>query len=257
LQEVHVETYGSISKKEKVEFILEQMRLTLAKKDFIRAHIVSNKVQRKLLAQEDMAHYKVSFFTLLAEYHMHEQDALQLAKDYHAIYSTPGDYNAALEKTVLFLALAPYSNEQQDLMHKLLADENVQGASQDALRLFLKQEIMTITPALDVPTGWEETYQRRILQHNIRVVAKYYKRIQGQRLAQLLNLDNNVLELELSKMVSQGDLYAKMDRPADVIRFSNVQSPESILSEWATDIESLLNLVEKTTHLIQKENMTA
>merc|ERR1712232_884201 len=40
LQEVHVETYGSLSKREKVEFILEQMRLTLAKKDYIRSHIV-------------------------------------------------------------------------------------------------------------------------------------------------------------------------------------------------------------------------
>ena len=49
LQVVHVETYGSLSKKEKVEFILEQMRLTLAKQDFVRAHIVSNKVNRKLL----------------------------------------------------------------------------------------------------------------------------------------------------------------------------------------------------------------
>ena len=28
LQDVHVETYGSLSKKDKVEFILEQMRLT-------------------------------------------------------------------------------------------------------------------------------------------------------------------------------------------------------------------------------------
>ena len=32
LGEVHVETYGSLSKREKVEFILEQMRLTLMKK---------------------------------------------------------------------------------------------------------------------------------------------------------------------------------------------------------------------------------
>jgi 26S proteasome regulatory subunit N5 len=36
VQEVHVETYGSLSKKEKVEFILEQVRLVLRKKDFVR-----------------------------------------------------------------------------------------------------------------------------------------------------------------------------------------------------------------------------
>merc|ERR1712156_715245 len=36
LQELQVETFGSMDRKEKVEFILEQMRLTLAKKDYIR-----------------------------------------------------------------------------------------------------------------------------------------------------------------------------------------------------------------------------
>jgi 26S proteasome regulatory subunit N5 len=32
LGEVHVETYGSLSKREKVEFVLEQMRLNLMRK---------------------------------------------------------------------------------------------------------------------------------------------------------------------------------------------------------------------------------
>jgi len=45
LQDVHVETYGSLDKKEKADFILEQIRLTLAKKDFIRTLIISKKVR--------------------------------------------------------------------------------------------------------------------------------------------------------------------------------------------------------------------
>ena len=55
LQEVHVETYGSLSKKEKVEYILEQLRLTLAKKDYVRAAIVAGKINRKHL--NDMPDY--------------------------------------------------------------------------------------------------------------------------------------------------------------------------------------------------------
>lgn len=274
LQEVHVETYGSISKKEKVEFILEQMRLTLAKQDYIRAHIVSNKISRKNLVQEDMQDYKVSFYSLMADYHHHEQNALELAKDYHAIYSTPSiladetKWKQALQNTVLYLALAPYSNEQQDLMHKLQADVNhleQLPASQATLDLLLKQEIisypMAHQAALEalLPASalsyWKDILHRRILQHSIRVVAKYYKRIHGTRLASLLNLDRDRLELELSTMVSQGDLYAKMDRPLDVIRFAQAKSPESVLTSWAADIDKLLGLVEKTTHLIQKENM--
>lgn len=43
-QDVHVETYGSLGKEEKVDFILEQIRLTMAKKDFIRTFIIARKV---------------------------------------------------------------------------------------------------------------------------------------------------------------------------------------------------------------------
>jgi 26S proteasome regulatory subunit N5 len=42
-----VETFGSMEKKEKVEFILEQMRLCIAKKDYIRTQIISKKINTK------------------------------------------------------------------------------------------------------------------------------------------------------------------------------------------------------------------
>lgn len=132
LQEVHVETYGSLSKREKVEFILEQMRLTLSAQDFVRAAIVAGKVSRKFLAEENMQDYKVRFFSLLTISHRHDKDALALAKDYHAIYSTPTTlqeetkWMEALQATVLFLVLSPYNNEQQDMMHRVSKDSNLE-----------------------------------------------------------------------------------------------------------------------------------
>ena len=44
---LQVETFGSMEKKEKVEFILEQMRLCIAKKDYIRTQIISKKINTK------------------------------------------------------------------------------------------------------------------------------------------------------------------------------------------------------------------
>lgn len=128
LQEVHVETYGSLSKKEKVEFILEQMRLTLAKKDYVRAAIVSNKIKRKVLAEEGMEKEKVTFFNLMVEYHQHEENAFELAKDYHEIYSTSTiqeveeEWKKALANTVVFLVLSPHDREQQDMMNRINLD---------------------------------------------------------------------------------------------------------------------------------------
>lgn len=109
----------------------------------------------------------------------------------------------------------------------------------------------------DLAKHWHETFHKRIIQHNIRVASLYYKRIHGSRLAQLLQLDPQRLEAEIAGMVSEGSVYAKIDRPKDIVRFSASKSPEAILSDWAADIDKLLHLMETTTHLIQKENMTS
>jgi hypothetical protein len=43
LQDVHVETFGSISNATKIEFVTRTNALTLAKQDFVRAAIVAGK----------------------------------------------------------------------------------------------------------------------------------------------------------------------------------------------------------------------
>lgn len=53
IQELQVETYGSMDKREKVELILEQMRLCLAIKDYIRTHIISKKINTKFFEEEN------------------------------------------------------------------------------------------------------------------------------------------------------------------------------------------------------------
>jgi 26S proteasome regulatory subunit N5 len=47
-----VETFGSMEKDEKVQFILEQMRLCLATKDFIKTQIISKKISTKFFSNE-------------------------------------------------------------------------------------------------------------------------------------------------------------------------------------------------------------
>lgn len=52
IQELQVETYGSMEKREKVELILEQMRLCIAKQDYIRTQIISKKINAKFFEDE-------------------------------------------------------------------------------------------------------------------------------------------------------------------------------------------------------------
>jgi 26S proteasome regulatory subunit N5 len=103
----------------------------------------------------------------------------------------------------------------------------------------------------DLAEHWHEMFHRRIIQHNIRVASLYYRQVHGARLAQLLGLESERLEKEIASMVSDRSVYAKIDRPKDIVRFAAAKSPEAILSDWAADVEKLLHLVETTTHLIK------
>ena len=222
---------------------------------------------------------KIKFFTLMTEYHRHEKDAFELAKDYHYIYSTfcvqnkQEEWMEALKSSVLFLVLSPYSREQQDMLNRVNVDSNLQKIEtcKNVVKLFLTKEIlhhplpqqaeMEGFEAFNMGDDglsehWKGTFKKRIIQHDVRVAAMYYRRIHGKRLAELLRLSPSELEAEIANMVSNGDVYAKIDRPNDIIRFAQKKAPEAVLSDWADDISTLLTLVDKTTHLIHKEKMT-
>jgi len=96
---------------------------------------------------------------------------------------------------------------------------------------------------------------KRVIEHNIRVVSKYYTRISTKRLAQLLDLNELNAEKSLSDLVVSKIVFAKIDRPTGIVQFAKKKDPNDSMNDWANNINDLLNLVEKTCHLINKEYM--
>jgi 26S proteasome regulatory subunit N5 len=91
LQEVQVETYGSMEKDEKLEFLLDQLRLLILQGDTIRFFIVSKKVNRKILDEEQFLGQKITFFQYLAQYYDSEEDFFEVAKAYRTLYQATND----------------------------------------------------------------------------------------------------------------------------------------------------------------------
>jgi len=89
IQDVHVETYGSLSKKEKAEYILEQMRITLVKKDYIRALIHSRKMNTKTLEEAGFADVKIKYYTMLVEYYSQDRNAWEISQAYYKVRFFP------------------------------------------------------------------------------------------------------------------------------------------------------------------------
>jgi 26S proteasome regulatory subunit N5 len=214
LQEVHVETYGAMTKLEKVEYILEQVRLQLAKKDYVRAFITSKKILRRVLEESSFEAVKIKFYKLMIEYDTHENDPLELCRHWQSIFSTKtlsaAEKMEALQHAMLFAVLAPHSNLQHDMLHKL-AQEPLRfdmPAYEQLMKLFTTSEVIPYPlPVQDIivkhsifaipqrGVTWLEDLHTRSTEHNIRVVATHYHRIRLPHLASMIGLSEAVLSL--------------------------------------------------------------
>ena len=286
LQELQVETFGSMEKKEKVEFILEQMRLCLAKKDYIRTQIISKKINTKYFDEEGTNELKLKYYQLMIELDQHEGSYLSICKHYRACYNTPKVQEDkdkkldALKCSILYVILAPFDNEQSDLLYRIKEDKALEEIVKykEILDVFTTAELIqwkdlcqnyenelrvgtTAEVATDVFSKTDDGNKRwadlkiRAVEHNIRVMAKYYTRISLKRMSELLDLTEGEAEEFLSNLVVNKTVTAKMDRLAGMVSFSATKDPNDILNDWSNNINTLMNLVNKTTHLITKEEM--
>lgn len=65
MEELQVETYGTMEKREKVELILEQMRLCLAKQDLVRAQIIAKKISIKFFDDPEQEDLKCKYYGIM------------------------------------------------------------------------------------------------------------------------------------------------------------------------------------------------
>ena len=88
VQEIQIETYGSLQTAEKVDFILYQMKLVLGRRDFVRCQILSRKISKKHLNEKGLERQKIEYFRFMLQYYVHEKQTLEAAKAYQIIYDT-------------------------------------------------------------------------------------------------------------------------------------------------------------------------
>ena len=279
IQDVHVETYGAISKLDKHVYILEQIRLNLLRKDYVRTMIQSRKVMAKAIAAPGFEEIKVKFYNMMVEYYTHEKDIWEICQCYYHIYDTTitqandDTKKNALESCVIYLILSKFTNHASDMMYRLKALKDVEDNTlcRDIINLFTTHEIIPfingqemleahscfIQPFLneDTVTEFKKYFQLRVIEHNLRTIGKYYKRIRTGTLSTMLGLEAATLEKHLSNMSSEGDLFLKIDRPQGIVSFAEPQMPETVLSDWSSDMGKLLGLMENTCHLINRERM--
>lgn len=224
-------------------------------------------------------------------------------------------YTPLLTSVILHTILAPHSSEQHDLVQRLLADRHTEELPEwrGLLARFDRPELIrwdadvtaphaaalaAIEPfrsACTIPAGapvpepgkpapaakdvWVALRQR-VIEHNIRVVARFYSRITTARLAQLLQLSVAEAEIAVAAQVNAAadtaraktsavagtlgasaapdeasTVYARIDRPAGVVRFGRPKDAAVMLDDWDSQVVDLVTLIDDTCHLIHRENI--
>ena len=373
MQEVAIETYGALSKREKVFFIEEQIRLCMKNDDYVRARILSRKInvrsfdeikrmeekealkKKKKLEEEggvdammmdeeekkrfeevekeekkekesavqhakgvfaetdpsvpDLPTLRLNYHNLMVQYFEREKDYLEQCRCYKAILECElvkedkSKYEPAMESCAWLVVLSERDPMQQSLLHQTLNDDRLKEMKtyEELLKKFTTYEIIRWDELSEmyaeeiakhfttgtnnsnqqkqeqtnVATTKLEDLQSRVIEHNLFVVAKYYKRISLTRLSELLCLTVDEAETRLSKSVCSKKVHAKIDRPNGIATFKKVNdvasadgkdggdslsssetAPDQLLNSWVNNVDSLLAALDKAGNLINKEAMT-
>lgn len=276
MQELQVETFGSMEKRERLEFILEQLRLLVAVREWAKAQIVARKIQPKVFeTHRDFEDLRVRYLALMVALHLQDPTRYLEASAAHlemarSSATAANESLGHLKSALLLAVLAKHSPEQVQQLHALDAERRFEAEAplfKQLLALFLTSELIR-WPAIEAFFGAElksaslfSTPERllhlrdRIIEHNIRVIAKVYARLSLARLSALLELDPRQAEQMLCSAVVDGMVAARIDRIAGVVDFEARQPAEALLNSWAAKTDSLLALMVRTNHLIAKEEM--
>ncbi|ORM41567.1 26S proteasome non-ATPase regulatory subunit 12 [Babesia sp. Xinjiang] len=281
MHNVEIETFGVLPKTEKVRYLLEQMRLHLLNKDYLRFYITSKKIDERLLDANAHVDHLMKFYEYMVYYYLNSKDYFEVAKAYRhrldcALKSGSDGWLMDLECLMLFLMIAPLSDEtikyRKDMLEseeKRIKDAPVlmwlykELLSDNLIAFPLTDEVAHVVKSHAVfsnqkVSGGEErlaTLDDRVIQHNIMVVSKFYTNLKLSRLSELTNIGCDKLEEEISAMVHANIVHAKIDRPSALIRFGERKDSDTLLNAWSKDIATLMGLVDQCSRLVQKEKM--
>lgn len=90
----------------------------------------------------------------------------------------------------------------------------------------------------------------------MRVIEKYYSKINISTLSKLIGVPEDRAELEIGDMVVNKRIQAKINRLEWQVTFKKKnQDTNGMLGDWNNDVKTLLTKVEETCLLINREKI--
>ncbi len=291
IQDIQIETFGSLERKYKLEYILFQMRILLRKEDYVRTLIVSNKVNRRHLNEEGLETLKFEFYDLMIKYYLHEEKYIDVSKSFKTLFdfikelelkNSPAlalpllpptvTSNTLFVNYVMFLSICPPELETKNMFNELNLNykKNLEG-NEDMLNLVVKrlsddvvyvdERFLGIYGSYPIFKDYENSvkhialFRKFWIQHNLIIFEKYFSQVKLDRIATMVGTKASEVETELADMVINNYIYAKINRINSTVNFRRKQDSGDKLDDLNYDLNKMLEKIENTCHLIHKENL--
>lgn len=227
------------------------------RQDYVRLQILAKKINKKSIDEEGLESCKILYYKYLVRYYVHEKDLLNACKSYQTIYdslhkaasddaliqaldASGADRKSSFANFVIYLLVSTYSNEKVDLLNKVESNYARELEHEPLIaklvRKMLTFELMPMDESeIESQMGTYEPFQdatknskqhmrdliRQLIQHNLRVIEKYYSRIRLQRLAALVGVSLQRAEQEICDMVVNKRVLAKINRLEGIVVFNH------------------------------------
>jgi 26S proteasome regulatory subunit N5 len=92
-----------------------------------------------------------------------------------------------------------------------------------------------------------------LVQHDIRIISKYYGQLTISRVSELLRVEREDCEEEICSLNNRHVICCRIDRIDGVIDFKPIENEQLLLKNWNESINGILDHVDVVSNLIHRE----
>lgn len=274
LFEIPIETFGSILKEEKIEFLLRQLYLALKTKDYDRMEQTASKITPKTFEFGYLPEKRILFllyFSVLLtkkkKYHEAAEVCLSLLNIKELSFSLR---EIILKNYIWFFVLSGFFYKTKNCLNVIIKEKHLEASPYKSfvsdliqnelinlsnISVFFEEKdlFLSFVPdfCLDEKRILTEdslcTFREKIFEYNIRIISKHYSTIYLSSLSSYLSLSEDETESILCKMVlSEEEFDVAIDRPSRVVSFY----PEEKENKFSQSVQMIVEKLAKIKRLI-------
>jgi len=284
----HVETYANLEFTTKTEFILEQMRLSLACNENTRFELVSKKVSQKFIKECEDEKYLMMYHDYLIKFHVKTSKFFECAKSFDLLLKCKTMQNNSVEKNKILklltavLSLSEYEKPAIEMMEKLNQNEDMVSLPNylNFMKDFTGGEIIQLShfnatfkdQIFTCPTepfhgfissdnlqSIIQLVERRLNERNMVIISRVFCSLTLQRAAEILEMSQADTEDLIVDMITANKICGLINRMGKINivfkELSDCNTNLKSLDDWSKGLESMMKLVENTSYMISNEEM--